>query len=334
MIVAGLLFLAMPSMVNAQSGNPPPVAPPLVREGEFAVKMALSLGVATTEDEVEAETKLGEVGITPRNGWIADYPVTPDIIGELQNAVSNAADSGKLSLPKDEALKRLYITAAEFGVSIKSYVHGEASQAKPPGADNYQNSTIINDYYYSSGPPVVTYYSPPPAYYYLYSWVPYPFWWLDFWFPGFYVLNDFHRVVVVNHHRTVFISNHFNDIRHNRVFRIDPVRRYHGTTYSGIGVSHPKRFLSTGVSRSPRTIFNKPHDRTMPGRKIVNPPSQGSRVDSPPLQGRVNTPATREKDIVKPPSRGSGTAIQPSKENRREVPPSRGEYDTERGKRR
>jgi hypothetical protein len=87
----------------------------LHREGDFAVRLVHSLGAGTAKDEVEAESMLGDIGITPRNGWIADYPVTPDIIGELNKAVSSAANAGKLPMNKDEALKRLDDLAAEAG---------------------------------------------------------------------------------------------------------------------------------------------------------------------------------------------------------------------------
>jgi hypothetical protein len=65
----------------------------------------------------------------------------------------------------------------------------------------------INNYYYEQGPPVVTYYSPPEPYYYLYSWIPYPFWSGSFYFPGFFVLNNFRRHVFFNQHRH-FVSHH------------------------------------------------------------------------------------------------------------------------------
>jgi hypothetical protein len=108
-IILSLLFI--PAVIYAQSEqmNPgaPPVGQPLVSEGSFAVELASALAVENTDDEVEAESQLGELGIAPRNGWIADYPVTPDIISELQNALADAADAGKLSIGKDEALKAM-----------------------------------------------------------------------------------------------------------------------------------------------------------------------------------------------------------------------------------
>jgi hypothetical protein len=180
----------------------PPVAQPLIREGDFAVKLVDTLNIGTAKNEAEAETMLSSSGIAPKNGWIADYPVTPDIIGELQSTISDAADSKKLPMGKDEALKVFQDLTAEFGLAVVPGSSGRYAENQPQ-----PNSTVINNYYYDEGPPVVTYYPPPWDYYYLYAWVPYPFWWGGFFFPGFYSLHDFHRVVVVGHRRCV-VSNH------------------------------------------------------------------------------------------------------------------------------
>ena len=97
------------TVVNTQSGKAstqaPSIAQTLIREGDFAMKLADKLKIGTPQSEAEAENILASSGIAPRNGWIADYPVTPDIIGELQNTVSGAVDSGKLAVNKDEAMK-------------------------------------------------------------------------------------------------------------------------------------------------------------------------------------------------------------------------------------
>src|SRR6185369_9449015 len=161
-------------------------------------KLVAALGVGTAEDEAEAETRLAEAGVVPRNGWIADYPVTPDIIGELYKSVSDAVDSRKLALGKDDALKRLNDVTSALGVGVRSAASGKPEGGKPAGTENYPNPTVINNYYTSEGPPVVTYYAPPPDYYYLYSWVPYPFWCSGFAFGGFFILNDFHRSVFID----------------------------------------------------------------------------------------------------------------------------------------
>jgi hypothetical protein len=291
-VFVSLLLLVMPAMVLAETAapsappaappmmqakkGPPPVAPQLVREGDFAIKLVAALGLGTTTDEAEAESILGDAGIVPRNGWIADYPVTPDIIAELHKSMGDAAGAGKIQIGKDEALKKLEGISYELSVAVKPYTGAESYAAPPEEAEQYPNPTVINNYYTTEGPPVVTYYAPPPDYYYLYAWVPSPFWWFDFWFPGFFVLNDFHRPIFIGN-RWCFISNHFHDFRSHRVFRIDPVGRFHGKTFAGIGVSNRKGFLSTGTPRSERRVFNGPRTRGGPERRMTNQPSRGNR---------------------------------------------------------
>jgi hypothetical protein len=312
LFIAGLFLLLLPAVAHAQSGGPPPIEQQLVREGEFAVRLASALGVKTAEDQVEAESRLGEAGITPRNGWIADYPVTPDIVGELQKAVGDAADANKLSVGRDEALKRFYDVAAASGLPISPYTGGTTYEAESSGSLNYPNPQDINSYYYDQGPPVVTYYYPPPDFYYLYSWIPYPFWCSGFWFPGFFVLHDFHRTIAL-HGRVVFVSNHFNDVRKHRVFRIDPGARFNGRTFAGIGVKGGKGFISTGVPHSERRIFHAPREQMPPGARIVSPPPRGSNVTgaptggirpaSPPAGGAAVIPPAGEHRMMSPASR-------------------------------
>jgi hypothetical protein len=234
------VLLLMPRATIAQSEQTtaasPPLSQPLVREGDFASKLADALKLGAAESETEAESLLISVGIAPGNGWMADYPVTPDIIGELQTSISDAADSGKLTMGKDEALKIFQDVISESDLSAKEDTSGQAA-GETSGAE-YPDSTVINNYYYDEGPPVVTYYAPPPDYAYLYTWVPYPFWWWDFWFPGFFVLVDFDVRVHGHGHRHghgEFISNHFRDLGTGRISRIDPTNRSHGGTFARTG---------------------------------------------------------------------------------------------------
>ncbi len=323
----------IPAMAYAQSEGPPPIGQQLVREGTFAIQLESALGVGTTEDEVEAESRLGELGIAPRNGWIADYPVTPDIIGELQKAVGDAADANKLSLDRDEALKRLNDVTVSFGLPVTPHAGGMAYGIDSSGSQNYPNPAEINDYYSDEGPPVVTYYYPPPDYYYLYAWIPFPFWYSGFWFPGFFVLHDFHRTIIINR-QVFFVSNHFNDVRIHRVFRIDPVARFNGKTFAGIGVSRTKGFISTGIPKSDRKIFNVPRERMAPGGRMVSPPSAGSRVFSPPAregkmesrpspEGRVSSPPSGKGRVFSPPAHEGKMETTPAPEGRVSSPPAR-----------
>src|SRR5271169_6295509 len=123
-----ILLTAVMSLAQTTQSGPPPVDPTIVREGDFAVRLLFELGQGTAEDEIAAERQLGKIGIVPRNGWIADYPVTPDIYAELQKAVSDAADSQKLSMSREEALKRLNTVNIQLGVSVKPYTSEKDNQ--------------------------------------------------------------------------------------------------------------------------------------------------------------------------------------------------------------
>ena len=300
-IAAALIVIFMPVLLAAQtqSAEPAPpmkapaqvqVGPPLVREGDLAVRLVKVLGLGTTADEVEAETRLGDAGVIPRNGWIADYPVTPDVVAELQRSLGRAADSGRLKLSRDEAVKRLKETLADLELSVVPYT-GQAPVTET--APYYPNSDELNEYYADEGPPVYTFYGPPAEYYYLYEYIPCPFWWYDLWFPGFYILFDFHRHVFFGG-RVVVCSNHFRDVTAHRVFRVDPASRFSGRTFAGIGAPRGGRFMKTGVAKSDVKVFN--------------PPSRGGAVGAP-ARGRsagaaAGPPAGYRAGMVGAPSGG------------------------------
>ncbi len=234
--ILSVLFLMRGASIaqyeQAAAANPP-IAQPLVREGDLAVRLVEALGLGTPAGEAEAESILISAGITPRNGWIADYPVTPDIEGEMQASISEAADSGTLSVGKDAALTAFHDVVKGYGLSVRA----AESQSGTPGV-NQPESTVINDYYNTEGPPVVTYYAPPPNYAYMYTWVPYPFWGWDFWFPGFFILGDFDvRAPRHEHERRQgeFISNHFRDPRTDKMLRVNPTNRSRGGTFGETG---------------------------------------------------------------------------------------------------
>ena len=108
--IFSLMLASIPIMAWADAGQtkatPPPVTQPLTSEGILAVNLVAALGVSSTNDVIEAETALGDIGITPRNGWIADYPVTPDIVTEVRQSIATAAESKTLSYSREDALKR------------------------------------------------------------------------------------------------------------------------------------------------------------------------------------------------------------------------------------
>ena len=90
----------------------------MVREGDFAARLAEALKAGAVRGEAEAESALASIGIAPRNGWIADYPVTPDIVEELRKAVEDAVASGRVPMGRDEAEGAFDALVAQQGLSI------------------------------------------------------------------------------------------------------------------------------------------------------------------------------------------------------------------------
>jgi hypothetical protein len=275
-----------------------------LREGTLALRLADTLKLATTEDEAEAERTLAEAGIVPDNGWIGDYPVTPDVIGELEAAIAEASESGRLALGKDEALAAYEGVLAGYGLAVKADESAEGTSGQPEAT--YPDTTVIDTYYYDQGPPVVTYYTPPAAYAYLYSWVPYPFWGWNSWFPGFYVLADFdvrigHRHGLGHRHdHGKFISNHFRD--HGRTFRIDPAKRHsHWHREGRSGDRGGKGWINPSGRRGAEVIINRSLGkgqardsnfvRERGNRSVVAPPASGDRFRQPSRsEGRRSVP--------------------------------------------
>ena len=288
-----LLVLLITAEVHAQTKDATPfsppivsplIAPPLVREGAFAVKLATALGVGTTEDEVEAEDRLSELGILPRNGWMADYPVTPDIFGELNSSIGDAADLSKLTMNKDEALRRLQEVAAAGSLSISLSSGAKTVEAAPSDSGNFPDPSTVDDYYYNEGPPVVTYYAPPTDYSYLYAWVPYPFWWANAWFPGYFILRDFHRSVLINR-RPVFVSNHYRDSRMNRFYRVDAVARFGGRTGFGTGPFRTAHIVAAGAPAGRGMSYSRPYASSMRSSGISGPFYRPTAATAPPYRG-------------------------------------------------
>jgi hypothetical protein len=277
-IATSFALLMMPFIVHSQpeqtTEQTPAIAQTLVPEGDFAMKLVVSLKMGTTETEAQAEDILSSVGITPRNGWIADYPMTPDIVVELQKAVMAAADSNKLPMGNQEALEAFNHLAAEFGLNIVADASGSYSENQPPTSPEYVQPTIINNYYYDDGPPVITYYPPPWDYYYLYAWVPYPFWCSGFFFSGFFVLHDFYRTVFFGH-RTFVVTNHFFDRRTRRVAVIDPVRRMRGSrSWVASGIS-PRRGFNGETRKGAASIYERSRDRVRVGNTLPGTTGRG-----------------------------------------------------------
>ncbi len=208
---------------TTQPQQAPPVAQTLIREGDFAIKLAAQLNLGTPDNEAVAEDMLVKAGVAPLNGWISDYPMTPEIVGQLGDSISAAAGKGTLPVTAGEATKGFYTLVSEMSLPTPA---GPGAGTVPEGS---ANPTVVNNYYYDQGPPIISYYPPPPDYLYLYAWVPYPVFWFGFWFPGFYMCHNFTTTVIVSHppfvSRTAVVSNRFIDPVTRTVTRIDPVVR-------------------------------------------------------------------------------------------------------------
>ncbi|MFQ5796445.1 MAG: hypothetical protein ACE5JP_15545 [Candidatus Bipolaricaulia bacterium] len=264
--------------VDTGSSDPPPIAQHLVRESAFAQRLLEALHLGTGKTEAEAQNTLASVGIAPKNGWISNYPVTPDILGELKLAVGEAADAGRITMTRDEAEQALTDLVDAFDLPIRM-VSTDVEQPREEDADTLKKSVkerVIEDYYDEEGPPVVTYYPPPRHYAYLYGWVPYPFYWDDYSFPGYFILHDFHVVLRFGHHRhhrhhhgghharvdkfeRRVVSNHFVGSRTRRLLRVDPVtRQITRTSRASVSVArHDRGFRSVESRRSASSILRR-----------------------------------------------------------------------------
>ncbi|NWG02995.1 MAG: DUF4124 domain-containing protein [Syntrophaceae bacterium] len=280
----------------------PPISQTLIREGDFAIKLVGSLKIGQAKSEADAEAILASFGIAPKNGWIADYPVTPDVIGELENAIVEAADSGRLPMGRNEAVGIFRTAAMELGLPIVAETRDRYAESPSPVTPQYTEPSVINNYYYTEGPPIVTYYPPPPDYYYLYAWIPSPFWYSGFFFPGFYILYDFHTVIIINK-RVCVVTNHFRDPNTGRVFAIDPAKRYNGRMFEGREVTPKRGFNSPEIKNSARSIYDRSRERLALGNTI--PPKRDGAFNN---RNPVYTTSNRnpEKQVYNRESRPSG----------------------------
>jgi hypothetical protein len=111
------------------------------------MELADVLKIGEVKSEAEAESRLASVGIAPKNGWIADYPLTPNIIGELRRAVEEAADSGKIAMNREEAI-------GAFQDLIASLESQNARVEPPPDRAPYPEPyDYPRFYFYPSFPP-------------------------------------------------------------------------------------------------------------------------------------------------------------------------------------
>ncbi len=202
LLAASLVTAPYTAVVTAKSSpsGPPPIEQPLVREGEFAIELAAGLSLTSSQDEAAAEHYLMSVNIGPRNGWISDYPMTPDIIDEVRDSAAESASSGNLRISKSDAAAVVDKVSIAMNLPVEA---GGGKDGREPS--EYVGPSAVEDYYNDNEPPVVTYYAPPWEYLDLYDWVADPFLWGGFGFGGFFILIDFDRH---DHHHHHHITNH------------------------------------------------------------------------------------------------------------------------------
>lgn len=158
-----ILLLIFPAAVCGNNGNvplplpetgepeavAPPIEQPLVPEGYFALQLLEALNLGKAQNEAQAESMLSGIGVEPKNGWIAGYPVTPPVIEEIERSVVAAADAGKLGMDKNRAL------AAVTGVKIKMGIDvtpGSAHSANmQQGAPTRAANNVIYKYVDKNG---------------------------------------------------------------------------------------------------------------------------------------------------------------------------------------
>jgi len=258
---------------------------------------------------------LSAKGIEPKNGWIAGYPVTPDILAEIEKSVAAAAEAQNLGMGKDEAQKTVDDIVAQLGLNIRPGIPqaptGETQEVSPP-------PQVVNNYYYDYGPPVVTYYAPPYPYDYLYAWVPFPFWCSGFFFGGFFVLHDFHRHIFF-HNRPFVVTNHFVNPSTHRVFVVDPASRHLGWSAMANRVPSHQVFNSPRAQSGARTIVGQSWNRAA-ATNFSSTPRMGNRTAPSPM-GRPGSFEERGSSGFHAPSGPRMT--QPRSEGRTFSPPAR-----------
>jgi cell division protein FtsB len=225
LVASSLLAQHMAAMnTKSSSAGSPPIEQPLVREGEFAVELATAFNLTSSYDEAAAESYLASLDIAPKNGWISDYPMTPDIIAEVKESVAISASSGYLQISETDAVGLVDNVSISMNLPVKEGYESSSEYqshlpAPRPDASEYVEASVLEDYYDGNKPPAVTYYPPPLEYAYLYDWVPSPFWWEGFRFTGFFILVDFDR-----HYHHHPITNHVTNAN-GTVTRINATTR-------------------------------------------------------------------------------------------------------------
>lgn len=180
------------------------IAPALVRQGEFAMRLAGALALETAEDDEDGAIRaLVALGVEPAAGWQADQAMTPQTVTELRADLADAAAAGRLAMETDTAWAAFDELLAELGLPLPAEPAPGYAGAGPPlnGYGPYCDARTTQYFYGSYGLPIYSYCYPPAAYIHYYSWVPCGFRAYGYHFAGFFMLRQVHRIPRVHHDR-------------------------------------------------------------------------------------------------------------------------------------
>jgi hypothetical protein len=280
-----------------------PVTPPIIDEIEKGVISAAGAGkLKMGKDEAQnalqsLKIKLG-LNVTPSANAQPAASQTAPRGGAGNTVIYKYTDKEGVIHFTDryESIPKEYRDRVEMmqGPVRPQVSAGPVDEITPPQG-NYDipnpGPEVITNYYYDYGPPVVTYYPPPEPYGYLYAWVPYPFWCSGFYYPGFFILHDFHRHVFF-HKKPFVVTNHVAG--KNGTHIVDPGSRTLQGSMGSNRVTSQRAFHSPGVQSSARTIVGLTQKRTAPA--TVPTPSRMTKAAPSPSMGRpqgTNRPSQR-----------------------------------------
>lgn len=274
--VGGAGLPAQPGRTFADTaGTPTPERPPrLATQGEFATQLVTELGLGSPADAGQAADILTGLRITPMLGdWAFDQPMTPELTLRLRQLTVAAADRGSITLTQEQALLAFDTTAALLNVEIPA-------PAEP-------NMVSDAPYPITEMPPLIDFYPPEPPYFPYYIWTPVAggFWWGDYFYPGFFVLNV-----------AQFCDHHFHDASF-RFASLDPGHISHRMR----GHISDHRLPGPGPTPGHRTaghLQGGRQDSRQAGRFSAGPTSPSTRMSRSPGQPRSSFASMRSQQAA------------------------------------
>lgn len=208
-MIPHLLFVAcisvsllLPGLARAQSDDSlvyagQAIAPAVVPQGEFALRLAEALALdSAQDDEADAIRALIALGIEPAAGWQPDQAMTPQLVTELRADLAEAVAAGRLLMEPNAARTTFDELLAELGLPLPAEPAPAYAGANPPlnSYGPYCDATATHYFYGSYGLPIYSYCYPPAAFLHYYSWVPCGFRAHGHHFAGFFVLRQVHVI--------------------------------------------------------------------------------------------------------------------------------------------